>query len=366
MKNTFGNVVTVTLFGESHGPAIGAVVDGLPGGIRIDEKYIAARLAQRRPSGRISTARRESDSYEILSGVFNGYTTGTPLCIIIRNEDIRSKDYEVISRLARPSHADLTAMYRYGGFEDYRGGGHFSGRITAALVAAGAMAMKALEDKGIYIGTHIKSCGGITDRDIADETDLRVLAETDFPVLDAEAASEMERIILDAAKDGDSVGGVLETVVLGMPEGVGEPWFDTAEGMLAHAIFSVPAVKGVEFGAGFDIARMRGSQANDCLRTDGKKIYTETNNSGGINGGITNGMPIVFRTAIKPTPSIFKEQRTVDIKKGENALLRLKGRHDPAVVHRAGVVINAVTALTLADLLAARYGADWLKTGENK
>lgn len=366
MKNTFGNVVTVTLFGESHGPAIGAVVDGLPGGIRIDEKYIAARLAQRRPSGRISTARRESDSYEILSGVFNGYTTGTPLCIIIRNEDIRSKDYEDISRLARPSHADLTAMYRYGGFEDYRGGGHFSGRITAALVAAGAMAMKALEDKGIYIGTHIKSCGGITDRDIADETDLRVLAETDFPVLDAEAASEMERIILDAAKDGDSVGGVLETVVLGMPEGVGEPWFDTAEGMLAHAIFSVPAVKGVEFGAGFGITRMRGSQANDCLRTDGKKIYTETNNSGGINGGITNGMPIVFRTAIKPTPSIFKEQRTVDIKKGENALLRLKGRHDPAVVHRAGVVINAVTALTLADLLAARYGADWLKTGENK
>lgn len=366
MKNTFGNVVTVTLFGESHGPAIGAVVDGLPGGIRIDEKYIAARLAQRRPSGRISTARRESDSYEILSGVFNGYTTGTPLCIIIRNEDIRSKDYEDISRLVRPSHADLTAMYRYRGFEDYRGGGHFSGRITAALVAAGAMVMKALEDKGIYIGTHIKSCGGITDREIADETDLRVLAETDFPVLNAEAASEMERIILDAAKDGDSVGGVLETVVLGMPEGVGEPWFDTAEGMLAHAIFSVPAVKGVEFGAGFDIARMRGSQANDCLRTDGKKIYTETNNSGGINGGITNGMPIVFRTAIKPTPSIFKEQRTVDIKKGENALLRLKGRHDPAVVHRAGVVINAVTALTLADLLAARYGADWLKTGENK
>ncbi len=366
MKNTFGNVVTVTLFGESHGPAIGAVVDGLPGGIRIDEKYIAARLTQRRPSGRISTARREPDSYEILSGVFNGYTTGTPLCIIIRNEDIRSKDYEDISRLARPSHADLTAMYRYGGFEDYRGGGHFSGRITAALVAAGAMVMKALEDKGIYIGTHIKSCGGITDREIADETDLRVLAETDFPVLDAEAASEMERIILDAAKDGDSVGGVLETVVLGMPEGVGEPWFDTAEGMLAHAIFSVPAVKGVEFGAGFGITRMRGSQANDCLRTDGKKIYTETNNSGGINGGITNGMPIVFRTAIKPTPSIFKEQRTVDIKKGENALLRLKGRHDPAVVHRAGVVINAVTALTLADLLAARYGADWLKTGENK
>ena len=370
MKNTFGNAITVTLFGESHGPAIGAVLDGLPGGIKIDEEYIAARLTQRRPSGRISTARREPDRYEILSGVFNGYTTGTPLCIIIRNEDTRSKDYDSVSRLARPSHADLTAMYRYGGFEDYRGGGHFSGRITAALVAAGAVVMKALEDKGIIIGTHIKSCGGISDRDFGTsvwaEADIRSLAEADFPVLDGKTADEMEKKILAAAAEGDSVGGVLETLILGMPEGVGEPWFDTVEGMLAHAVFSVPAVKGIEFGAGFAIAEMRGSEANDCLRTDGKKIYTETNNSGGINGGITSGMPIVFRTAVKPTASIFKEQRTVDIKKGENAVLSLKGRHDPAIVHRAGAVINAVTALTLADLLAVRYGCDWLRTGEKK
>ena len=387
MKNTFGNAVTVTLFGESHGPAIGAVLDGLPGGIKIDEEYIAARLTQRRPSGRISTSRREPDRYEILSGVFNGYTTGTPLCIIIRNEDTRSKDYDNVSRLARPSHADLTAMYRYGGFEDYRGGGHFSGRITAALVAAGAIVMKALEDKGILIGTHISTCGGISDRQFGRtacsgcgdstgtvsgpeewavwaEADLRALADADFPVLDGKAADEMEKKILEAASEGDSVGGVLETLVLGMPEGVGEPWFDTAEGMLAHAVFSVPAVKGIEFGAGFAITEMRGSQANDCLRTDGSRIYTETNNSGGINGGITSGMPIVFRTAIKPTPSIFKEQKTVDIKSGENAVLSLKGRHDPAIVHRAGAVINAVTALTLADLLAARFGTDWLRTGE--
>ena len=229
MKNTFGNAITVTLFGESHGPAIGAVLDGLPGGIRIDEEYIAARLTQRRPSGRISTSRREPDRYEILSGVFNGYTTGTPLCIIIRNEDTRSKDYDNVSRLARPSHADLTAMYRYGGFEDYRGGGHFSGRITAALVAAGAIVMKALEDKEILIGTHISTCGGISDRDLCAEADLRALANADFPVLDEKAADEMEKKILEAASEGDSVGGVLETLVLGMPQGVGRSEEHTSE-----------------------------------------------------------------------------------------------------------------------------------------
>lgn len=365
MKNTFGNALTVTLFGESHGPAIGAVLDGLAPGIRIDEEYIGARLTQRRPSGKISTARREADKFEILSGVFNGYTTGTPLCIVIRNEDTRSKDYDAVSRLARPSHADLTAQYKYGGFEDYRGGGHFSGRITAALVAAGAIVMKALEDRGITMGTHIKSLAGVCDRDFLEGSgaaeDFKVLAQTDFPVLDEKAAAEMEEKILNAAADKDSVGGVLETMVLGMPCGVGEPWFDTIEGELAHAIFSVPAVKGIEFGAGFAITEMRGSEANDSIRTDGGRIYTETNNSGGINGGITNGMPIVFRTAIKPTASIFKEQNTVDIKTGENAVLCLKGRHDPAIVHRAGVVINAMTALTLADILTVRYGTDWLK-----
>lgn len=371
MKNTFGNSVTVTLFGESHGPAIGAVLDGLAGGIKIDEEYIKAKLSLRRPYGKISTARREEDKFEILSGVFNGYTTGTPVCIIIRNEDTRSKDYDKVSRLARPSHADLTAMYKYGGFEDYRGGGHFSGRITAALVAVGAILMKALEDKGVLIGTHIKSCAGVSDRAFKDsqgqaEKDIKALESMDFPVLDDSAAELMKAQILAAAQDGDSVGGILETMVLGMPAGVGEPWFDTVEGMIAHSIFSVPAVKGVEFGAGFDITRMRGSEANDCLRTDGQRIYTKTNNSGGINGGITSGMPIVFRTAIKPTASIFKEQETVDIIKGENAVLSLKGRHDPALVHRAAVVVSAVTAITLSDLLAEKYGADWLRTGENR
>ena len=371
MKNTFGNSVTVTLFGESHGPAIGAVIDGLAAGIRIDEEYIKAKLSLRRPYGKISTARREADEFEFLSGVFKGYTTGTPLCILIRNEDTRSSDYEQVSRLARPSHADLTASYKYGGFEDYRGGGHFSGRITAALVAAGAILMKALEDKGILIGTHIKSCGSVSDRAFKDsegegEKDIKALESMDFPVLDDGAAELMKAQILAAAQEGDSVGGILETMVLGMPGGVGEPWFDTVEGMIAHSIFSVPAVKGVEFGAGFDITRMRGSEANDCLRTDGQRIYTETNNSGGINGGITNGMPIVFRTAIKPTASIFKEQETVDIIKGENAVLSLKGRHDPAIVHRAAVVVSAVTAITLSDLLAEKYGADWLRTGEKK
>lgn len=365
MKNTFGNALTITLFGESHGPAIGAVLDGLAPGIKIDEEYIRGKLNQRRPVGKISTPRQEEDKVEFLSGVFNGYTTGTPLCLIIRNENVKSKDYDSVSRLARPSHADLTARYKYGGFEDYRGGGHFSGRITAALVAAGAIVMKALEDKGIKIGTHIKSCGGVSDRDFGNlKEDIEALEEKTFPVLDEQSAQLINQKILEAAGDGDSVGGVLETAVTGMVCGVGEPWFDTVESMLAHSIFSVPAVKGVEFGAGFAICNMRGSEANDAIRYEDGKVVTATNNSGGINGGITNGMPIIFRTGIKPTASIFKEQETIDMLKKENGLLQLKGRHDPAIVHRARVVIDVVTAITLADLLTMRFGTDFLRSGE--
>ncbi len=362
MKNTFGNALTVTLFGESHGPAIGAVLDGLAPGIKIDEQYIEAKLNQRKPIGKISTPRQEKDEIEFLSGVFNGYTTGTPLCLIIRNENVKSKDYDSVSRLARPSHADLAARYKYASFEDYRGGGHFSGRVTAALVAAGAIVMKALEDKGIKLGTHIKSCAGESDRDFLNlEEDIKTLAELKFPVLDQRAAASINERILEAASEGDSVGGILETAVIGMNCGVGEPWFDTVESMIAHGIFSVPAVKGIEFGAGFGICSMRGSQANDAMRYEDGKVVTMTNNSGGINGGITNGMPIIFRTAIKPTASIFKEQNTVDLLNKENAVLQLKGRHDPAIVHRARAVIDAVTALTLADLLTVRFGTDFLR-----
>ncbi|MBQ1229284.1 MAG: chorismate synthase [Firmicutes bacterium] len=362
MKNVFGNSLTITLFGESHGPAVGAVLDGLAPGIKIDEEYISAKMDQRRPVGKISTPRKETDKPEFVSGVFNGYTTGTPLCVTIKNENTRSADYESISRLARPSHADLTARYKYGGFEDYRGGGHFSGRITAALVAAGSIVRKALEEKGIVIGTHISECACVKDRGLAElERDLAEVNDKAFAVLDEAAGAEMLAAIEAAAAEGDSIGGILETAVIGMPCGVGEPWFDTAESMLAHAIFAVPAVKGIEFGAGFDICRMKGSEANDAMRVDNGKVVTETNHSGGINGGITNGMPVIFRTAIKPTPSVFKQQKTVDMVSGENAVLELKGRHDPAIVHRARAVVDAVTALVIADLLVTRFGTDYLR-----
>ena len=361
MKNTFGTSVAVTLFGESHGPAVGAVLDGMAPGIPVDEAFIARRLTLRRPYGAISTGRVEPDRFEIVSGVFEGKTAGTPICILIPNEDTRSRDYTPLRSLARPGHADYTGFLKYHGFGDWRGGGHFSGRITAALVAVGAVAIAALREKGIVIGTHIARCGGITDRAFADlPAELDVLNERRFAVLDEAAGAKMREAIAAAAAEGDSVGGVLETAVCGLPAGVGEPWFDTLEGLLAHALFSVPAVKGVEFGDGFALADAKGSEANDALYMDGGAVRTRTNRSGGVNGGISNGMPIVFRCAVKPTPSIRKTQQTVDFRAGEDATLTIEGRHDPAIVHRARVVVDSVTALTLCDALAQRFGTDWL------
>ena len=363
MRNVFGTVLTLTLFGESHGRSIGAVIDGMSPGVRVDEEYIREKLDQRRPSGRISTQRREADSFEILSGVFRGYTTGSPICIKIDNQDTKSGDYDEMRSVARPSHADLTAYEKYGGFEDYRGGGHFSGRVTAALVAAGAIVMKALEDKGIRIGTHLFRCCSISDRQFADyEQDIEKLSGLTFPVLDEEAAKAMTEAIEKIASQGDSTGGILETAVTGLPAGAGEPWFDTVESVIAHGIFSVPAVKGIEFGAGFAMADMRGSQANDPIRVSEGKFYTISNNNGGINGGITNGMPVIFRTVVKPTSSIYKEQQTVDFKRKENTTLVIRGRHDPAIVHRARAVVDAVTAICLGDLLITRFGADYFRS----
>ena len=358
MKNTFGTGVSVTLFGESHGAEIGAVLDGLAPGIVIDEDFIRARLSLRRPYGKISTARVEADEFRIVSGVFEGKTTGTPLCILIPNTNTRSHDYQ--KGLPRPGHADYTAECKYHGFQDYRGGGHFSGRLTAPLVAAGAIAMSVLKEKGITLGTHIASLSTIRDRAFSDPVkDVELLNERLFPVLDEQAAARMQTEIESAASEGDSVGGVLETLVLGMPAGVGEPWFDSVESLLSHALFSIPGIKGVEFGAGFAISTMRGSRANDplCLREG--RVETTTNHNGGINGGITNGMPICFRCAVKPTPSIFCEQETVDLDARKNATLSLQGRHDPAIVHRARAVVDSVTALVLCDLLAQRYGTDF-------
>ena len=357
MKNTFGESVALTLFGESHGTAIGAVLDGMAPGIEIDGEFIAKQMRLRRSLSSLSTPRKEKDEVKIVSGVFEGKTTGTPITLIIENADTRSSDYGDVKDLVRPGHADFTANAKYHGFSDYRGGGHFSGRLTAPIVAAGAIAISALQKKGIYIGTHILSLAGIKDRELGNiNEDIKALADMDFAVLDAQKSLEMQNAIKDARKDGDSVGGVLETVITGLPSGVGEPWFDTLEGRLAHMMFSIPAVKGVEFGDGFALADMRGSQSNDNFTLQG----TETNHQGGILGGISNGMPIIMRCAVKPTPSIAKPQKTVNIKENRIEEIRVGGRHDPAIVHRARVVADSVAALVLCDALALRYGTDFL------
>ncbi len=362
MKNTFGNNVAVTLFGESHGEYIGAVIDGLAPGIKIRKEYIEHLLTLRRPDGKISTPRKEADNFKIVSGVINDTSTGTPITILIPNENTQSSDYAQLKTVARPSHADYTAQCKYHGFQDSRGGGHFSGRITAALVAAGAICKSALEQKGIYIGTHVKSCAGISDRDFLDiSADIRSLNEKTFAVLDDSCRESMVSGILEATSEGDSVGGILETAVIGLPEGIGEPWFDTVEGLISHMMFSIPAVKGIEFGAGFSFADMKGSEANDPFRTKNGKIVTSTNNNSGINGGITNGMPVIFRTVIKPTPTIFKPQNTVDFKDNTETVIEPKGRHDPAIVHRARVVQDAATAIVMCDILSTRFGTDWIK-----
>lgn len=364
MKNTFGQSVSVTVFGESHGGAIGAVIDGLAPGIAVDDEYIARQLSRRRPSSAIDTGRREKDEYSILSGVFEGKTTGTPICIMIPNEDKRSGDYAALRGLARPSHADYAAYCKYHGFEDYRGGGHFSGRITAALVAAGGILLPALEKLGITVGTHILSCAGVRDRDFGDiEADIASLGRSPFPVLDAECEGKITDAIMDARNTLDSVGGVIQTAVCGMPAGVGEPWFDSMEGVLSHALFSLGGIKGVEFGAGFSLAESRASECNDAFEMKDGKVVTSTNNNGGINGGITNGMPILFSCAVKPTPSIAREQNTVNFIEGENRRLEIKGRHDPAIVRRVCPVVDSVTAMVLCDMLAQRYGTDVFTKG---
>ncbi len=351
MKNTFGQNIGVTLFGESHGEAIGAVVDGLPAGIPVDTDEISYRLSKRRPSLATDTARVEPDNFKIVSGVFNGKTAGTPLCIVIPNENVRSGDYQ--HGLARPSHADYAAHIKYKGFEDYRGGGHFSGRVTAALVAVGGILIPALRERGIFIGTHISKCGGISDAGFSSDirSDAESLDERSFPTLDIEAGEKMTEKILAAKNACDSVGGITETAICGMPAGCGEPWFDSVESVLSHALFSIGGIKGVEFGLGFGFGEGLGSELNDQMRIENGRAVTLTNNNGGINGGITNGMPITFRCAVKPTPSIGKEQKTVDIIKSENADISIKGRHDPAIIRRICPVIDSVTAIAVFDIL---------------
>lgn len=364
MRNTLGENFCVTIFGESHGPYIGVVLDGIAPGIDVNKDFINHQLDLRRPSGKISTKRVETDEFILASGVFNDKTTGTPLTILIPNSVQHSKDYEKTATLARPGHADYTANVKYHGFQDFRGGGHFSGRITAALVAAGGIIIPELEKKGIKIGTHIKSLGGIKDRNFEDyQKDIDFLGGTNFPVLDADKSEQMKTLAEKIAAEGDSVGGVLESVILGMPAGVGEPWFGTLESELSYALFSIPAIKGVQFGDGFDMVDSFGSEFNDSLQIiqdNGKsKVITKTNHNGGINGGISNGMPILFRCAVKPTPSIYKTQDTIDMSKNENAKLNIQGRHDPAIIHRARIVVDSVASFVIYDALAGRFGTDF-------
>ena len=362
MKNTFGSALTVTLFGESHGAAVGAVIDGLTPGLPVDHDEIERLLSRRRPSSAIDTPRKEADHYQMLSGVYNGKTTGTPVCIVIPNENTHSSDYAY--GLARPSHADYAAFCKYHGYEDYRGGGHFSGRITAALVAVGGILLPALKALGIDIGTHILQCGDIQDRAFGDcKQDIALLQNGNFPVLETVKGEAMSAYILAARQQNDSVGGITQTAVCGLPAGLGEPWFDSVESLLSHAVFSLGGVKGIEFGSGFELAHMVGSESNDAFRMQDGRVVTATNHNGGINGGITNGMPLLFQCAVKPTPSISKEQQTVNFQSKTNETLTIHGRHDPAIIRRICPVLDSVTALVICDLLIGRFGTDVLLKG---
>lgn len=356
MSGMWGNKLKVSIFGESHGAGIGITIDGLPSGFEINMDEVLKEMARRAPGkSRLSTTRKEADMPEILSGFFEGKTTGTPLCAIIRNSDQHSKDYGKLKDLMRPGHADYPGFIKYKGFNDYRGGGHFSGRITAPLVFAGAVCKQILESKGIRIGAHVKSIGKVNDKsffdvDLTNEL-LDEIKVNELPLLDPKKEEEMRNTILEARKEQDSVGGTIECAVLGIEAGIGDPFFDSVESTLAHLMFSVPAVKGIEFGKGFSMSEHRGSECNDEYYYDGDKVKTYTNNNGGITGGITNGMPILFKVGIKPTPSISKKQKTIDINEHKDAELVIEGRHDPCIVQRAIPVIEAVTAIGIMELV---------------
>ena len=346
-----------SIFGESHGPAIGVVLEQVPPGLVLDREAISKEMARRAPGkSPLSTARKEADVPEILSGVFDGKTTGTPLCAIIHNSDHHSKDYAKTRFLARPSHGDYTGLVRYQGCNDYRGGGHFSGRLTAPLVFAGAVAKQLLAQRGITVGAHISQIGTVKDKSFADTqltpTLFQTLSEKAFPTVDDQAGAAMQAEILQAREELDSIGGAIQCAVLGLPVGVGSPDLGcNVEGVLAQHLFAVPAVKGISFGAGFAFASMRGSAANDPFYMDGGQVKTRTNHSGGVNGGISNGMPVLFQVAIRPTPSIGQEQNTINFSTMEDAKLTIQGRHDPCIVHRAVPVIEAAAALAICELL---------------
>ncbi len=356
MGNSLGKIFTVTSFGESHGRCVGIIVDGCPAGLPLTEEDIQSEVDKRRPgSGPASTSRSEEDRVEILSGVYNAHTTGSPICLLVWNRDVDSSQYLENRFLPRPGHADFTAYTKYGGFNDFRGGGRFSGRITAGFVMAGAIAKKLLELRGIEILAHTVEIGGIKARPVEPDAIRTNVDASALRCADPTATEQMLQAIEKAKAEGDSLGGIIEGIALNIPAGLGEPVFDTLEGDLSKALFAIPAVKGVEFGSGFSAATKRGSENNDPFTIEDGKIITLTNNAGGILGGISNGMPVVVRVAVKPTPSLSQEQETVDMEKTEPAMLSTRGRHDACIVPRAVPVVAAMMAVTLCDF-AIRAG----------
>ena len=352
MSSTYGESLKLSIFGQSHGPAIGMTLDGIPAGLPVDLEALQKFLDRRAPGrGSFATPRREADCPQFLSGLLNGYTCGAPIAATIRNTNTKSGDYDNLKDCPRPGHADYTAQVKYGGYQDTAGGGHFSGRLTAPLCVAGGLCLQWLAQRGIEIHAHIYQIGGIYDQAVDPlHPDLSTLWEV-FPVLDQQAGEAMKEKIAEARMDGDSVGGTVECFITGLPAGLGEPMFGGAESRLAQILYGIPAVKGLEFGNGFEAAQLLGSENNDPFTIENGGVVTMTNNAGGILGGITNGMPLYFRAGFKPTPSIAKSQQSVSLSLQKSGLLKVKGRHDPCIVPRAVPVVEAAAAIAIFDLI---------------
>ena len=352
MSSTYGENLKISIFGQSHGPAIGMVLDGIPAGLPVDPDKLQAFLNRRAPGQNDwSTPRKETDRPDFLGGILDGYTCGTPIAAVIHNTNTRSGDYDNLKDIPRPGHADYTAQVKYGGFQDAAGGGHFSGRLTAPLCIAGGLCKQWLEEMGIRIGAHIAWIGGVDDNRFDPVNPNLDSVHDDFPVLDPICGRQMREVIAQARKSGDSVGGIIECAITGLPAGIGEPMFGGVESRIAQIVYGIPAVKGVEFGLGFAVEGHLGSYVNDEFTIVDGEVSTKTNHCGGILGGITNGMPVIFRVAVKPTPSIAKPQHSVNLKTMEEVALRVKGRHDPCIVPRAVPVVEAAAAVAIYDLI---------------
>ncbi|MCD8028003.1 MAG: chorismate synthase [Erysipelotrichaceae bacterium] len=355
MSANWGTNIELSLFGESHGKAIGIVIGNLPAGIKLDMDEINKNMKRRAPGqNKMSTPRIEKDEVEIMSGILDGITTGAPLCALIYNSDQHSKDYSLLKECMRPGHSDYPAYIKYQGFNDVRGGGHFSGRLTAPIVFAGSVAKQILKQKGIVIGAHIQSIKDVEDQrfgvDVTDH-DLEKLLQKPYPTIDDNIFDKMQNVIEEARVNQDSVGGKIECAIVNVPAGIGNPFFDSIEAHLSPLLFSIPAVKSVSFGLGEDMTKLYGHEANDSYYYDNDKVKTQTNNNGGITGGISNGMPIIFSVGIKPTPSISQTQQTINVKTKENTTLQITGRHDPCIVPRAIVVVESMAALGILDMI---------------